>query len=156
MSEVIETKKAKRGRPRKQPINHQIEEPRYAEKFVTPSNTRGFSGKAVKIKLYREDGQHDHSDPWVALSLGDLPTVWVCRGFDWIIPEELLSVLQDTAVPTFEMIARRYPDANGNVYDTREIIKNRFPYQVLGEATWDEYEAFRAKLANNKGPVNAN
>lgn len=107
---------------------------------------RGFGGKAVKVYIYPSDGMHDHPDPWVPLSLGDLPTVWVARGIEWIIPEEYLSVLQDTAVETFEHKLLRSPGPDGNIFEQVPKTLNRFQFQVRGEATWDEYEAFRAKL----------
>lgn len=117
---------------------------------------RGFkSGRAVKIRIYQNDGVHDKADPWVCLQLGTLPRVWICRGFDWIIPEDLLPVLQDTAVETFEHVPLRQPDKDGNVWEHREIVKNRFPFQILGPATWEEYEAFREKLAHTGKPVDA-
>lgn len=107
---------------------------------------RGFMGKAVKVHIYNSDGVHDHADPWVSLSLGDLPTVWVARGIDWIIPLEYLSVLQDTAVQTVEHRALRRPKEDGNIFEETPKVLNRFQFQVLGEVPWEEYEAFRSKL----------
>lgn len=108
-------------------------------------DTRGFIGKAVKIKIYESDGVHDHADPWVPLCLGDLPTVWVARGIEWIVPVEYLSVLHDTSVVTFEHKALRQPDADGNIWKEVPKVINRFQFQVLGEVPWEEYEAFRMK-----------
>lgn len=115
-------------------------------KTINRDDKRGFMGKAVKIHIYPSDGVHDHADPWVALSLGDLPTVWVARGIDWIIPYEYLSVLQDTAVHTVEHRLLRQPKQDGNIFEEVPKVISRFQFQVLGEVPWEEYEAFRSKL----------
>ena len=96
---------------------------------------------------------HDKASPWIPLSLGDLPTVWVHRGIDWIIPEEYLGVLQDTAVQTFEHELLRMPDASGNFFREVPKILNRFQFRVLGEVPWEEYEEWRAKLRKDVLPA---
>lgn len=111
-----------------------------------PENLRGFSGKAVKVYIYPSDGVHDHADPWVPLSLGDLPTVWVARGIDWIIPIEYVSVLQDTAVQTIEHRLLRQPKQDGNIFEEIPKVVNRFQFQLKGEVPWSEYEEFRTRL----------
>lgn len=113
---------------------------------VIADDKRGFKGKAVKIHVYPHDGMHDNPQTWIPLSLGDLPTVWVLRGVDWIIPEEYLGVLRDTAVETFEHKLRKTPNEAGDFFDSVPKIINRFQFQVLGEVPWEEYEAFRARL----------
>jgi hypothetical protein len=95
---------------------------------------------------------HDNASPWVPLSLGDLPTVWVHRGIDWIIPTEYLGVLQDTAVNTFEHRPLRVPGPDGNFFQEVPKIINRFQFRVLGEVPWEEYEAFRATRRNEVIP----
>lgn len=123
-----------------------IEEPLEADSENASDRYRGFCGKAVKIKVYDSDGMHDHADKWIPVTLGDLPTVWILRGFEWVVPVEILSVLNDTAVESFEHRLMRQPDKDGNIFETIPKIINRFQFQILGEVPWEEYEAFREKL----------
>ena len=123
-----------------------IESPVGVDPSTAQVTYRGFQGKAVKVHIYNQDGIHDNVNPWVSLSLGDLPTVWILRGVDWIIPEEYLSVLRDTAVQTFEHRLLRTPNDRGDWFEEVPKTINRFQFQVLGEVPWEEYEAFRSKL----------
>ena len=130
-----------------------IEVDRSEDSGLNRDQYRGFKGKAVKIHVYGSDGMHDKASPWIPLSLGDLPTVWVHRGIDWIIPEEYLGVLQDTAVQTFEHELLRMPDASGNFFREVPKILNRFQFRVLGEVPWSEYEDWRSKLRKDVLPT---
>ncbi len=106
----------------------------------------GFSGNCRKIFIYKQSGESD----LVQATLGDLPTVNIIRGFEWIVPEEICSILDDATVETFEHEIMRQPDASGNVFKVIPVVKNRFQYRDMGPATWEEYEAFKAAKKSGK------
>lgn len=119
------------------------EKPEEIPASLKRAHQRGFSGKCAKIRILEVPGQ----DRLVQITLGDLPVFNVVRNKDWIIPVEYLGVLNDTAVETKEPVLMMYPDpATGNPFVYVPTVKNLFPYQHLGEATWDEYEKFSEDL----------
>lgn len=108
----------------------------------------GEKPKAVKLTVM----EMPNESKWISLKLGDKPRVHLVRGIPWIIPKEYLSVLDDMVVDSFEHVARMTPDPiTGNVFDRNEFRRSRAPYQVHSEVPWEEYEAFKDKLAQSGG-----
>lgn len=99
---------------------------------------RGFCGKCAKIKVVSNRGEV-RFPMLLDLKLGDLPAIHVLVNKEVIVPIEAVGILNDTAV---QIPASGVLPADSGPREDETFV--RIPYMFLGDATWDEYEAFLA------------
>ena len=156
MSEEKVVPKKKPGRPKKNPLappksvlgnaliaeDHPADVPK--KKPQDAINKGWFSGRAVKIRIFGQDGEGEE----VVVKLGDSPFLRIRRNMEVIVPFEVLSVLDDSVV---DMPRTRW--YNGKPVGEYIEKITRFPYANMGEVPWSEYVAFRE--GERKKPMQA-
>ena len=98
------------------------------------------SGKCYRVRIIA-NGNELRFPKRVPLQLGDLPTIRVLANVEVILPEEYVSLLRDTTVEVPR--GGNYSEGEPLAYET--LV--RIPHAILGTATWEEYQEFRAKDA---------
>lgn len=131
----------KRGRPKKEaPLPAVVEESRPSSDRLYPKgvNRRGFNGECVRVKINRNPHEAGFGN-LVVPSCGELPKFGFRVNVPVVMPIELFNTLRDTAVE-IPSSGTCGPD---DVRQTETVV--RIPYQYLGSATWEDFEAFLAE-----------
>lgn len=137
----------KRGRPKKEaPLPAVVENKPGERLYPSNLNKRGFSGECVRVKINRNPHEAGFGH-LVTPTCGELPKYGFRVNVPVVMPIELFNSLSDTAVEVLS------PGTCGpdEARQTETIV--RIPYQYLGSATWEDFEAFLAE--NRPKPLNA-
>lgn len=109
---------------------------------VYPPPPPDFGDRFIRITVYPVDGEAG-SFP---LGYGEYPRIWRPRGVEVVIPEHYKVCLDESKVVSFRHINMKFPDpATGNVYRKVPHTIVRFPYQIIGPATKEEFLADQEK-----------
>lgn len=103
----------------------------------------------IKIMIYQVDGEGGS----VPLGYGEYPRIERPRGVEVVIPEHYKVCLDDARVASFRHLDMKFPDpVTGNVFREVPHTINRFPYQLIGPATTEEWEndQIRYRIRSNK------
>ena len=131
-----------------------VETPESKPKVDAATNrgkAKGFTGKCFKIRIYGADGESSVLQPFYAGTLGPFA---IRRNQDVIVPEEVVEALR-SANETMRLtcnIDDLSAQQSGKIRYWEEPAPPRFPFQISGEATWEEYEDFKKAQASK--PVN--
>jgi len=149
MSEVVKVDKRKGPRSKESiPSKPKVwdEPPKPEHQLVAEEkravNTGAFSGKCRKYMIHRGA---DHLSQWAYASPGTLTPVHIQRGTVVITPEEYFECFKSAGREILKC-DMDFPAGGKPEYYTE--FHTDYPYQDMGEVSWDEYLAFREE--NNK------
>lgn len=140
-SEQSAAPKKKVGRPKGARTKNPRPPRAAANKNVYQEPTRPgqakFSGACRWIKITSNGSANPQFPEMLPLTLGDFPRHWVRANQRVPLPEELISVLRDTAteIPAPGTIK------HGEDRNNEQFV--RIPWQDLGPCSWEEYVAFK-------------
>ena len=136
-----------------EPDATETEEPEVSE-AIKRAQARGYSGKAREINVQKVQGSE--STVVQTYYAGTLGPFTFRRGFNIILPEEAVEALRSANDATTVFSDFNNQDrVTGHVPLVEMQVEPRFPFQDLGERTWEEYEAFCAEQRKKPNlPVN--
>jgi hypothetical protein len=148
MSEVV------KGKPGRKPMNKESkptnpkfyeEDPQPEHKVVVEEkpkafNSKLYSGKCRKFMLHRVPEGGPYSN-WAFAGPGTLPPMRIQRGQTVILPEEYFECFKSAGVDVLKC-DMDFPTGGRPEYYTS--FETNYPYQDFGEATWEEYLAFKS------------
>ena len=142
------TPKNKGGRPKGSRNKHPRTPKAMGAKPVHQAQRRkdddSFAGPCRRIKILSNGTANPQFPEVLPITLGTLPRVWIRANQEVIVPEEIVSVLRDTTVTILA------PGTYEVGKDRPEEYFVRIPFQDLGSATWEEYEAFKRNDAKKE------
>ena len=94
-----------------------------------------WDGRFVRVKVF-PDAAHPTAG-WLTFTCGVKPPVSLIPGDrEWVVPIEIFNVIQDCTVQVIDHRIRI-----GRPTEVTEKTVVRYPYQYLGEATREDYDA---------------
>ena len=105
-----------------------------------PVRQGGFSGKCRRFIVHKVPGQSD----WAFAGPGTLTPIHIQRGLEVVLPEEYFECFKSAGR---EVLMCDMSDPFQDPVYYKEF-KTDYPYQDMGEATWEQYLEFRN--VNNK------
>lgn len=121
------------------PISNKPEE---GKTVVYPPPPPDVGDRFLRIMIYPVDGEANS----VVFGIGEYPKCERPRGVEVVIPEFYKACLDDSKVASFRHVNMKFPDpVTGNVFRTIPHTIVRFPYQVIGPATKEEWLADEAR-----------
>lgn len=113
-----------------------------------PYHDKRYSGKCRKFLIHRVP----NCSEWAFAGPGTLTPVHVQRGKVIILPEEYFECFRSAGVEVLKC-DMDFPAGGSPAYYT-EYVTN-YPYQDMGEATWEEYLAWKSEDAKKLHPNQA-
>lgn len=124
------------------------EDHRTVAEMPRPVRDSRFSGKCRKFMLHKVP----NCSEWAYACPGTLNPVHVQRGKMVILPEEYFEAFRSAGVDMLKC-DMDFPSGGSPTYYT-EYISN-YPYQDMGEATWEEYLEWKSEDSKKVHPNQA-
>ncbi len=114
-----------------------VNAPEEGRTVIYPPPPPDVGDRFIKVLIYAVEGEGGS----VPLGYGEYPRIERPRGREVVIPEHYKACL-DVKVSSFRHIHNKFPDPNtGNIYQEIPHTIVRFPYQIVGPATKEEWLA---------------
>jgi len=121
-----------------------INKPEQGREVAYPPPPPQFGDRFIKLVIYPVEGEGGS----VPLGYGEYPRIERPRGVEVVIPEHYKVCLDDAKSVTFRHVDMKMPDAvTGNVFRRVPHTIVRFPYQLIGPATREEWENDQIRYA---------